>query len=102
MKKTTWNTFQIYQPKISLKSNHSRVPLWNITHKFLLLPNIETIKIRDKNRNEDVVMGSEAVEEHFNEFSSKDRFSDFLIIDSSNEAAEETAQKIKDLIDKQL
>jgi|GEM_PF-1191557 regulator of PEP synthase PpsR (kinase-PPPase family) len=47
-------------------------------------------------------MGSEAVEEHFNEFSSKDRFSDFLIIDSSNEAAEETAQKIKDLIDKQL
>jgi len=72
----------------------------NRINKFLLLPDINTIKTRDGNRAEDLIMGEKTVDEHYKQFTSDNIFKDFVIIDSSNQTAEETAQVIKEQVEK--
>jgi hypothetical protein len=70
-----------------------------ITHKVLLLPHLDTVTQRDAGRNEDVRMGKDAVNEHHAHFSSDDFFSDFMILDTTNHSANETAKKVMEILD---
>jgi ABC-type molybdenum transport system ATPase subunit/photorepair protein PhrA len=69
-----------------------------LTHKFLLLPTLETVKARDKQRPGDIPMGEEAVTVHHNYFSDTDLYKDFEIIDSSAEKADATCQYLLDMV----
>ena len=66
----------------------------NLTHKFLLLPNIQAIQKRDGGRLGDLKMGSEMVQKHYDKFNSDNKFIDFIKIDSSKQTPEETIQSI--------
>lgn len=67
-----------------------------LTYKFLLLPELEEVKNRDKHRTGDLAMGDVVVAEHHDHFSTSDTYSDFIKIDSTNHAVDETAGMIID------
>lgn len=74
----------------------------NLTHKFLLLPDIKIIQKRDVNRSENLKMGSEMVQKHYDKFNSDNKFNDFIKIDSSGQDAHQTAQKMIEIISKRF
>ncbi len=69
-----------------------------LTHKILLLPNLEVNKIRDKQRPGDEPLGEKDVKRHHNYFSSDKLFNDFTKIDSSDQSIDETALEIKHIL----
>jgi cytidylate kinase len=69
-----------------------------ITHKILLLPELEAIISRDSLRNGDIVMGKEAVMEHHNRFSNDELYKEFVRIDSTNLSVNETIETILEII----
>jgi adenylate kinase family enzyme len=68
--------------------------LVTINHKVLLLPTVETAKERDLGRREEVQQGAAAVERHHVHFSNNNFFKDFVTIDTTNHAVEETVKKV--------
>lgn len=64
-----------------------------LDHKFLLLPDIRVAVRRDSKRPQDW-LGEEMVESHYAYFSKDKYFDDFVKIDSSKQAPEETAAEI--------
>jgi len=64
------------------------------THKFLLLPDLDTVKDRDGKRLGDLPMGDEVVALHHRYFSQSDFYKDFILIDSSSENEEATCQRL--------
>jgi len=66
----------------------------NVEKKFLLFPDKEVAKKRDKMRDEFFQQGDNDVERHFRELFNKDIFDGFIKIDSTDQTAEETAEKI--------
>lgn len=71
----------------------------DLTHKFLLLPQLDTIKERDKMRHEDVVMGDEAIAVHHNYFSTADFYKDFVKVDSTADTVDGTVDKLLKLLE---
>ena len=69
-----------------------------ITHKVLLLPQVETVKARDRQRPGDEPMGEEAVQQHYDYFSSSQFYDDFVRIDSTIHSKEETAEAVAELL----
>ena len=69
-----------------------------ITHKILLLPDIDTLGRRDVGRNEDVRMGSEVVAVHHSHFSSNSFFDDFIRLDSTDQSEDETMSTILQIV----
>lgn len=65
-----------------------------LTHRFLLLPDLETTKARDKQRSGDQPMGGSVVDEHHEHFSSSDLYRDFLKIDSTGHSIDQTVAEI--------
>lgn len=70
------------------------------THKVLLLPHVDTVVQRDAGRNEDVRMGNEAVNEHHTHFSNDAFFKDFTKLDTTDHSADETVNKILEIVKK--
>lgn len=66
-------------------------------HKFLLLPELNTLKIRDEQRPGDQQMGQKVVAVHYNHFLNSDIYKDFIKIDSTNHSVEETVTTICDM-----
>ena len=60
------------------------------THKFLLLPDRETTKARDKQRPGDQPMGVAVVAEHHDHFSNSDTYKNFKMIDSTHHDPDDT------------
>lgn len=60
------------------------------THKFLLLPHLDVILKRDGQRREDLRMGTMAVAEHHQDFSTNPFYADFVTVDSSEQDSEQT------------
>lgn len=65
-----------------------------LTHKFLLLPELETIKARDKQRPGDQSMGDAVVDVHHEHFSNADHYHGFTKLDTTKHAVEETVEEI--------
>jgi len=74
----------------------------NLTHKFLLLPDIKTIQKRDGGRSEDLKMGPEMVQKHYDKFNSDNKFNDFVKIDSSKQNVQQTAQEMFEIVSKRF
>jgi 2-phosphoglycerate kinase len=72
--------------------------LVTITHRVLLLPNVDTAKVRDLNRREDVQQGEAAVERHHEHFSTDNFFKGFTTIDTTNHTVDESVKVIRKLI----
>lgn len=72
----------------------------NLTHKFLLLPHIEIVTKRDEGRREDMQMGSSAVKEHHEHFSTDDFYSSFTKIDSTQHNIDDTVDAIMEVINR--
>jgi ABC-type molybdenum transport system ATPase subunit/photorepair protein PhrA len=70
-----------------------------LTHKFLLLADLEITKARDKQRSGDQPMGDEAVAEHHGHFSTADFYSGFTKIDSSAESVGQTVERIQKILE---
>ncbi len=64
------------------------------TDKFLLLPELETVKRRDKQRPDDQPMGDGIVTEHHDYFSSTAYYQDFTRLDTTDNSVEETVDEI--------
>ncbi len=71
----------------------------NITHKFLLLPSLDTTKYRDKQRPDDQPMGSQMVAEHYNYFSTANFYHDFVKLDTTTQEVEETVGIIEKILE---
>lgn len=69
-----------------------------LTHKVLLLPELEEVIKRDSLRQESDVMGEDAIRVHHDYFSKSHFFDDFTNIDSTVHTDEETADDIKNNI----
>jgi hypothetical protein len=69
-----------------------------INHKVLLLPRIDTAIHRDTLRQDDYVMGAEAVKQHHAYFSGTDYFKAFTRLDTTNHTVDESIAAIKELI----
>jgi len=70
----------------------------DITHKFLLNPSKEVIKIRDNERDSKYFMGEEAIQEHIEYLAINTVFEDFHGIDSTEQTVEQTVDEILDRI----
>src|SRR3989344_2694990 len=70
----------------------------DLTHKFLLLPHLDKVKSRDKERHEDFIMGDKAVLEHHDYFSTADFYKDFTKIDSADHNVEQTVDQVLTII----
>ncbi len=68
----------------------------SFTHKFLLLPHVDEVKARDKQRTGHETMGDKAVQEHHDYFSSNKFYKDFTKIDSTNHTVNETVNALKE------
>jgi adenylate kinase family enzyme len=66
-----------------------------ITHKVLLLPNVNTAKVRDLSRREEVQQGEAGVERHHVHFSTDSFFKDFTKLDTTNHTVNETVEYVK-------
>jgi 2-phosphoglycerate kinase len=80
-------------------------PAWNNitkfvqpTHKFLLLPDLDVVMIRDKQRSVDLVMGRDVVATHYNYFSNTPYVHDFTKVDSSSQNIDQTVAEILGLL----
>ncbi len=69
-----------------------------LTHKFLLLPDLATINERDKQRPVDQPMGEAVVTEHHDHFLSSGIYKDFTKIDSTNQTVDQTVDEILKLL----
>lgn len=69
--------------------------LVTITHKVLLLPSVDTAKVRDLSRREEVQQGEAAVERHHVHFSTDNFFKDFTKLDTTSHTVDETVRHIK-------
>ncbi len=65
-----------------------------ITHRILLLPDVEQVIARDSQRHESVVMGEESVLEHHNTFSTDKYYDAFERLNTSNHSVEETVESV--------
>jgi cytidylate kinase len=70
-----------------------------ITHKVLLLPNLDTLVDRDASRSGDAVMGKQAVTQHHDTFSNSSFYKSFTPIDTSNHTVDETVNEILKIIE---
>jgi len=70
-----------------------------ITHKILLLPELDTVIKRDASRQEDVRMGEKAVVQHHQYFSMDRFFDDFIKIDTSNHSENDTVNSVWKLVE---
>lgn len=66
----------------------------SITHKVLLLPQINTVISRDSGRHEDVAMGEASVKEQHVTFSTDNFYDDFEKLDTTNHTIEESVRII--------
>ncbi|PLX28807.1 hypothetical protein C0581_00740 [Candidatus Parcubacteria bacterium] len=68
----------------------------DVKYRFLLLPDPEVIKMRDKTRVEDFQMGDDAVMRHYKYFSTNAnaKVHDFVILDTSRKTIKETIEEI--------
>ncbi len=80
-----------YIPEVAWREILKKVKL---THRFLLLPGLATVVMRDKQRSGDEPMGSGVVKEHHEYFSNSDFYKDFKTIDSSEHSVDETVNEI--------
>lgn len=64
------------------------------THKFLLLPEIETNKVRDSGRSPEVARGSAVVDEHHEHFNTQQLYDSFQTIDSTDMSPGETMAEL--------
>lgn len=71
-----------------------------ITHKVMLLPELDTVTKRDAGRREDVRMGEKAVAQHHEHFSTDSFFNDFTKLDTSNYSEDETVAKVLKIVSK--
>ncbi len=69
-----------------------------LTHKFLLLPELETILKRDAQRTSYDAMGEEAIQEHLDDFTNNSYYKSFEFIDSTGYSIDDTAQLIIKII----
>jgi cytidylate kinase len=69
-----------------------------ITHKILLLPEIESVILRDKGRGAHLTMGEAMVRDHHNYFSEA-QFESFITIDSTRDEVVETVAKLISLVE---
>ena len=67
-----------------------------LTHKILLLPELDTVKMRDVGRSKDIAMGAEAVTTHHDYFSTADFYDDFIRLDTTKHDIDQTGSIIKD------
>lgn len=67
-----------------------------LTHKFLLLPHLDTAKARDKERAYDIAMGDEAVTNAHNYFVTNSFYKDFSTLDTTDHSIDETVASIQD------
>lgn len=69
-----------------------------ITHKFLLLPDLNTVLKRDSGRSEDATMGEETVRQHYTIFSANDFYNSFRKLDTAAHTAGQTVGNIVKII----
>ena len=72
-----------------------------LTCKVVLLPTVEELIKRDSGRDNVGKQGEESVRRHHDYFSTHDRFSDFVTIDSSEQSIDETVVLIRSQISNQ-
>ena len=80
---------------INEPAGHKILEHVKLTYKVLLLPKIEEVIKRDSLRQENVVMGEDAVRANHAYFFSSHFFDDFTKIDSTTHTDEETVDYIK-------
>lgn len=66
----------------------------DLTHKFLLLPHIDTAVERDATRTGYDIMGRTAIQEHLEEFEDNEFYKSFEQIDSTEHEVTETVEQI--------
>lgn len=71
----------------------------DLTHRVLLLPDLEEIVKRDAGRSEEIAMGRASVERHHKHFSTDKFFDDFTTINTSDQSVEETASTIRNILE---
>lgn len=71
-----------------------------ITHKLLLMPELDENITRDNGRSEQDAMGTPAVVEHQKMFSTAEYYKDFQKLDTTNQSVDTTVQQILTIIDK--
>ena len=74
----------------------------NITHKLLLMPELDENIVRDNGRSEQDAMGTPAVIEHHKMFSTAEYYQAFQEIDTTNQSVNETVQQVLTIIKKPL
>jgi len=86
-------------------NGYINLPAWGVltnyvslTHKILLLPDIDVAVERDARRDDQRKQGEESVKDHHNYFSSESFYDDFTKIDSSKLTEDETVDKVLALI----
>jgi guanylate kinase len=72
-----------------------------IDHKILLMPEIRVNIERDAGRTEEVKMGERAVLRGRDYFKSTSYYHDFVVLDTANEALEDTVKTITEIISNQ-
>ncbi len=80
-------------------------PAWNnieshvaISHKVMLLPELDTLIARDAERNPEYVMGSEPVTQHHSIFSNGSFYEPFTKLDTTHHSIDETVKSIMDIL----
>lgn len=70
-----------------------------LTHKILLLPQVDETKKRDRKRSGDKPMGEQAVMEHHGYYSNSGYYEDFTRVDTTHHSVEDTVAEVKRLIE---
>ncbi len=70
-----------------------------ITHKLLLMPELDENIARDSGRSEQDTMGAPAVIEHQKMFSSAEYYRAFQKLDTTNQSVDEIVEQILEIID---
>jgi predicted kinase len=65
-----------------------------LTHKIVLLPNLDITTQRDAERKGDLAMGSDMVRHHHEEFTDNTFYRDFIKFDTTPHSANETTESI--------
>ncbi len=65
-----------------------------VTSKIILMPSLETVILRDRERGEDLTMGEAWVREVYEDFE-KNRLPGFIRLDTSNESIDETIARLR-------
>lgn len=69
-----------------------------LTHKFLLLPDLEVTKARDRQRPGDQPVGGPVVGKHYEHFSSSELYKGFIKIDSTGHSIDQTVSELEGYI----